>query len=140
MHPNMTPEQIVSKMLENDPYSKWLGVKILSINKGNVAIEMVVNSDMLNGFNVAHGGITYALSDSCLAFSANTHGRKGVSIETSISHIAPVFKGDTLHTTVTEVSHNNVIGIYHVDVVNQHEVIVSNFKGTVYFKKNTWQA
>lgn len=136
----MTPQEIVNKMLENDPYSQWLGVKILNLEEGNVEVGMTVTSEMLNGFNVAHGGITYALSDSSLAFSANTHGRHGVSIETSISHIAPVFEGDQLRTKVTEVSQNHTLGIYHVDVINQHDVIVSNFKGTVYFKKNTWQA
>lgn len=126
-------------MLDNDPYSKWLGVELVSIERGNVVVRCTVNKDMLNGFSVAHGGITYALSDSSLAFSANTHGRHAVSIETSISHIAPVFEGDVLTTKVQEVSHSNKIGIYHVDIINQHEVIVSNFKGTVFFKSSNWE-
>jgi acyl-CoA thioesterase len=41
---------------------------------------------MLNGFGIAHGGISYSLADSALAFASNSHGRKAVSIETSISH------------------------------------------------------
>lgn len=135
----MSPEEIVAKMLDNDPYSQWLGVEVVSIEKGDVVVQAEVKSQMLNGFSVAHGGITYALSDSSLAFSANTHGRHAVSIETSISHIAPVFEGDILTTKVQEVSHSNKIGIYHVDIVNQHDVIVSNFKGTVFFKSNNWQ-
>ena len=42
---------------------------------------------MLNGFSIAHGGISYSLADSALAFAANSYGKKAVSIETSISHI-----------------------------------------------------
>ena len=134
----MLPEGIVQKMLQNDPYSQWLGVKIDSVKKGEVIVSLSVKPAMLNGFSIAHGGITYALSDSCLAFSANSYGQQAVSIETSISHIAPVFENDMLQTRVKEISRTNKIGIYHIDIVNQHEVVVSNFKGTVFFKKEAW--
>lgn len=42
---------------------------------------------MLNGFYIAHGGITYSLADSALAFASNAHNNKAVSVETNISHV-----------------------------------------------------
>ncbi|MCB0762582.1 MAG: hotdog fold thioesterase, partial [Flavobacteriales bacterium] len=99
---------------------------------------MTVRKDMLNGFSIAHGGITYALADSALAFASNAHGRKSVSVETSISHVQPVFEGDVLTTEVKEMSLNHKIGIYHITVSNQHQVDVAHFKGTVYRKSEFW--
>ncbi len=129
---------VVDLMYNNDPFSQWLGIERLLDAPGDSRLRMTVSKEMLNGFAIAHGGITYSLADSALAFASNSHGRKSVSVETSISHIQPVFEGDVLTTFVTEVSLNHKIGIYHIVVKNQHEVEVAHFKGTVYRKSEMW--
>ncbi|HIP36820.1 MAG TPA: hotdog fold thioesterase [Crocinitomix sp.] len=135
----LAPFEIVNKMLNNDAYSLWLGVDLLSINKGDVSVKMTVKKEMTNGFGIAHGGITYALSDSCLAFSANSHGIHAVSIETSISHLKPVNVGDTLIAKSNEISLTKRIGVYQIDVYNQFNHIVSTLKGTMYRTGKIWE-
>jgi len=135
----LAPFEIVNKMLNNDAYSLWLGVDLLSINKGDVSVKMTVKKEMTNGFGIAHGGITYALSDSCLAFSANSHGIHAVSIETSISHLKPVNVGDTLIAKSNEISLSKRIGVYQIDVYNQFNHIVSTLKGTMYRTGKIWE-
>jgi acyl-CoA thioesterase len=93
---------------------------------------------MTNGFNIAHGGITYSISDSSLAFSANAHGIQAVSVETSISHLKPVYTGDVLTTKVEEISMSKRIGVYTVNVYNQNNVLVSTLKGTMYRNGKEW--
>jgi acyl-CoA thioesterase len=85
-----TPSEIVSYMLENDQFSNWLGIAVERIEAGNCILKMTVSATMLNGHQIAHGGITYAFADSALAFAANSYGRKAVSIESNIAHIKPV--------------------------------------------------
>ena len=85
------------KMLSQDAYSSWLGIEILSCEIGRVKVGMTIRKEMLNSMNKAHGGISYALADTAFGFSANTHGRYAVSIETSINHIV----GDFLLTPET---------------------------------------
>jgi len=135
----LTPKEIVSKMLNNDAMSQWLGIKLVKIEKGNVSISMVVKKEMTNGFGIAHGGITYSLSDSCLAFSANTHGIHSVSIETSISHLKPVNVGDVLTTKTTEISLTKRVGVYQIEVFNQNNHLVSTLKGTMYRTGKVWE-
>jgi acyl-CoA thioesterase len=94
---------------------------------------------MLNGFHIAHGGITYSLADSALAFASNAHGIQCVSVETSISHIKKVEEGDVLTTSVEEKSVTSKIGIYHVTVRNQQDEDVAFFKGTVYRTGKLWE-
>ena len=65
---------IVDKMLSGDAFSKWLGIEILDISNGYCKLKMKVRKEMTNGFNIAHGGITYSLADSALAFAANSDG------------------------------------------------------------------
>ena len=94
---------------------------------------------MLNGHGTAHGGITYSLADSALGFASNSHGKKAVSIETSISHTLPVYEHDTLIAEAIEESCSNKIGIYAIKVYRESDdKVVALFKGTVYRTSKEW--
>ena len=132
----MKPIDIVNKMMENDAFSKWLGIKVVAVDKGVCDLEMTVTPEMVNGFNISHGGIVYSLSDSCLAFAANTYGGFAVSIETSISHTSPAKINDRLFAKCREKKRGKSIGIYEVTVTNQEDKIISLFKGTVFINQD----
>ena len=100
----MTPKEIIDTMMAADKMSQWLGIEILNYDPGAVSVRMTVREEMVNGFNVTHGGITYSLADSALAFSANSHGMRAMSIETSISHTKSVHAGDVLTVTTQQLS------------------------------------
>jgi acyl-CoA thioesterase len=134
----LNPTEIVTKMLDNDAMSQWLGIQLISVEKGNVTLQITVRKEMTNGFNIAHGGITYSISDSSLAFSANAHGIQAVSVETSISHLKPVYTGDILTTKVEEISMTKRIGVYTINVYNQNNALVSTLKGTMYRNGKEW--
>ncbi len=130
--------QVVSKMYESDWFSQWLGIERLKIEKGTCVLRMTIRKEMLNGFGIAHGGITYSLADSALAFASNSHGRMAVSVETSISHTAQLHEGDIITATAEEMSLSNKIGVYQITVKNQKEETVALFKGTVYRTGKEW--
>ncbi len=139
----MNDEQALAKkifdaMYKKDEMSKWLGIEALEIAQGHAVLRMTVRDEMLNGMDIAHGGITYSLSDSALAFASNSHGRKAVSVETSISHIKPVYGGDILTATTKEERVTKKIGIYTISVTNQQDEKVALFKGTVYRSSLEW--
>ncbi|HRF79632.1 MAG TPA: hotdog fold thioesterase [Flavobacteriales bacterium] len=131
-------ERVVARMYENDPFSLWLGIKRVKVEAGVCVLELTVRKEMLNGFAIAHGGITYSLADSCLAFASNSHGIQAVSVETSISHTKAVKEGDVLTAAAEEMSLSNRIGVYHISVTNQRGETVALFKGTVYRTGKPW--
>ncbi|HKR07463.1 MAG TPA: hotdog fold thioesterase [Bacteroidia bacterium] len=131
-------EKVFRKMFDNDPFSQWLGIECLEIDKGKCSLKMTVRNEMLNGFSIAHGGVCYALADSALAFASNSHGIKSVSIETSISHTESVKEGDEITAVAKEIHLGNKTGIYHITVTNQHNKKVALFKGTVYRTGKEW--
>ena len=133
-----TPDEIVGMMLRGDAYSKALGMHVTFLEAGNCVLRMKVLEHMVNGFNIAHGGITYALADSAMAFASNAHGVQCVSIETAISHIKKVQVGDDLTASCTALSRNRKVGIYEVEVTNQSNEIVAHFKGTVLVSDREW--
>ena len=135
----MEAKAIVQKMMEKDAFSQWMNIEVLELKAGFCKLKSTVSPEMVNGFNIAHGGISYSLSDSALAFAANSHGKQCVSIETSISHTRPAKIGDTLIATCKELNRGKTIGIYEVTVTNQDEKIVALFKGTVHISEKSWE-
>ena len=99
--------KVVEKMMEKDNFSKWLGIQVVEIKPGSCVLSLTVNEEMLNGFDILHGGICFSLADSALAFASNSYGSKAVSVETSISHLAPCRAGDILTARTTAINNNN---------------------------------
>ena len=131
-------EKIVDTMYQNDAFSQWLGIEVVEVKDGYCELKMTVRKEMLNGFKIAHGGIAYSLADSALAFASNSHGRKSLSVETSISHTVSVKEGDSLIAVSNEISLSPKIGIYLISIKNQNEQEVALFKGTVYRTSKEW--
>ena len=133
------PEKVVQKMMKRDGFSQWLGISVIEISSGKCILRMTVRKEMLNGFDIAHGGITYSLADSALAFASNSHGRKAVSVETNISHTVALKEGDEITATAEEISLSEKIGIYYITIKKQDNTVVALFKGTVYRTSKMWE-
>ena len=132
------PWKIVNKMYDQDAFSQWLGIEILDVSEGYCQLKMKVRKEMLNGFHIAHGGIAYSLADSALAFASNSHGRKSLSVETSISHMVSIKAGDMLTAMTKELSRSDKIGVYLITITNNENQEIANFKGTVYRTSKNW--
>lgn len=135
----LSASEIVSRMYDNDPFSRWLGIERVEESPGHCILRMQVREEMTNGFGVAHGGIAYSLADSALAFASNAHGRHALSIETSISHLKPVYAGDVLVAVAREKQLGRRLARYEVEVALADGSPVALFKGTVYRKDAEWQ-
>lgn len=132
-------EKVVDKMFDHDAFSQWLGIERVLIETGKCILKMKVRKEMLNGFAIAHGGITYSLADSALAFASNSHGRKSVSVETSISHTLALREGEEITAIAEEISLTDKIGVYIISIKNHSGKTVGLFKGTVYRTSRDWE-
>lgn len=132
-------ESVVRHMLVRDAFSRWLGIEVLRIAPRNSTLRMTVRDEMVNGFGVAHGGITFALADSALAFASNTHGRVTMAVENTISYPAKVVPGDVLTAVAEEAGVSARLAWYSVAVRNQRSEVVALFRGMVY-RTNTSHA
>lgn len=133
----MSPQDIVHKMFNNDAFSKWLDISIVNSELGTCTLSMQIRKEMLNGFGIAHGAITYALADSALAFASNSHGKQAVSVDTSINHIEALKEGDIIIAKAKENSKKNKFGFYTIEITCK-EKLVALFKGTVYRTDKDW--
>ena len=129
---------VQNKMLAKDAFSQWLDVELLELRPGYCMLQLQIRDDMLNGFSIAHGGISYSLADSALAFASNSYGFQAYSVETSISHTRMLKAGDIIRAEAIEKNRSRQFGIYEVIVRDQQEKTVALFKGTVFITDKEW--
>jgi acyl-CoA thioesterase len=128
----ITANEVVDHMMENDMFSKWLGISILEIKDGYSKIQMTVRPEMINGLGTVHGGIAFSFADSAFAFACNNRNILSVALDTSINFIKPIFVGDTLIGEAKEIHNGRSTGLYHITITNQNEHVVAIFKGTCF--------
>jgi acyl-CoA thioesterase len=125
-------ERVVETMFARDAHSRRLGMEIVSVAPACVTVRMVVRADMLNGFGVCHGGVTFSLADSAMAFACNTHGHVTVAVDNNCTYPKAVYEGDVLTAVAEEESATNRLAFYRVTIRRAENEVVSLFRGTVY--------
>jgi acyl-CoA thioesterase len=126
------PKQVVDQMMRDDRFSQWLGIEVLDVKEGSSKIKMTIREEMVNGFGIVHGGVTFSLADSAFAFACNNRNQLSVALDTSINFIKPVHVGDELTAIATELHNGKSTGLYQIEVFNQKNHKVAQFKGLCY--------
>lgn len=128
----------IEKMLKADNFSQWLGTTIIEAKEGCSKLKMTVRKEMLNGFEIAHGGIAFSLADSALAFASNFENEKAVTIEAVISFLKPVYENEVLIATATQKSFNKSIRVYDINIEKENGELIALFRGTVKATISAW--
>jgi len=117
-------KNIVDHMMQKDLFSQWLGIQVLEIKEGYSRLQMVVREEMINGFDIVHGGIAFSLADSAFAFASNNRNNLSVALDTSINFI--------LIAEAKELHNGRSTGLYHITISNQDNKKVAFFNGTCF--------
>jgi acyl-CoA thioesterase len=129
---NQQAKAVVEHMMQKDLFSQWLGIGIIEIKEGYSKLQMKVREEMINGFDIVHGGIAFSLADSAFAFACNNRNNLSVALDTSINFTKPVVPGDILTAEAKELHNGRSTGLYHITITNQNGQQVAFFKGICY--------
>ena len=127
-----SPSAVVDHMMENDLFSRWLGIEMLETREGYCTVKMLVKPEMVNGFGIVHGGIAFSLADSAFAFACNNRNNLSVALDVTITFTKPVHVGDILTAEAKEIHNGRQTGVYIIAVTNQRNEQVAFFKGTCF--------
>ena len=128
----MSPLELAQYMLAQDHFSQWMGIRLIEVREKYCRIEMLVKQEMINGLRTVHGGITFSLADSALAFSSNNTNDASVALHCAMNFTKAVKMGDTLTAESILISDTRKTGVYDISIRNQNDILVASFRGTVY--------
>ena len=124
-----TADAVGVHMFARDRASKAMGMRIVAMSEGAAFLEMKVRDDMLNGFDICHGGFITTLADSAFAFACNSTGDVTVAAGLTVDFLAPARAGDVLTARAFEVVQSGRTGVYDITVTNQRGEQVAMVRG-----------
>lgn len=123
-------ERSTRAMWDADAASRRLGMQVVSVGPGTATVSMNVRDDMVNGWDVCHGGLVAALADSAFAVACNSRGTVTVAAGFDVDLLEPARRGDELVARATETALRGRSGVYDVVVTrSSDDTVVALFRG-----------
>jgi len=129
MDTTQTARRCAEAMYAKDAASQALGIRVDVPEAGKAIARMTVREDMVNGFDVCHGGLLFALADTAFAFACNGYDDLTVAAAASIDFLRPAYLDDELRALAREDYRGSKRGFYTVEVRNQRDETVAIFRG-----------
>jgi phenylacetic acid degradation protein PaaD len=116
-------------MWSDDNASHALGIEIEVTGVGAASARMSIRDDMVNGLDVCHGGLIFALADTALAFACNAYNNQSFAASCQIEFLRPAKLGDELLAIASEDYRGRRSAYYTVKIQNQRDEAVALFRG-----------
>ncbi|MGA8987356.1 hydroxyphenylacetyl-CoA thioesterase PaaI [Aeromicrobium sp.] len=132
MNPHALARASAERMWAGDQASRLLGMQVIDVGPGSAQVSMDVRADMVNGWEVCHGGFVASLADTAFALACNSHGEVTVASGFDITFLESAHAGDTLLATATERASRGRTGIYDVTVsriAGDTSPMIAEFRG-----------
>ncbi|WP_027861680.1 hydroxyphenylacetyl-CoA thioesterase PaaI [Marmoricola sp. URHB0036] len=129
-----TPDELArasaEAMWSGDAASKALGMRLVSVGPGTASLSMTVREDMINGWDLCHGGLIASLADSAFAFACNSHGTVTVASGFDVTLLESARLGDELLAVAVERARRGRSGLYDVTVTrSSDDTVIAEFRG-----------
>lgn len=125
----MTADGPAHHLFRRDPTTELLGIELIDATPERASVRMPVRPDMCNGFGIIHGGMTFLLADSAMAFASNSEDERALATSATIDWLAPVEAGQTLTATAARVGGGKRSVVWDVTLTVDDGTVVARFRG-----------
>lgn len=122
-------ERGVEVMWAGDRASRALGMRLVEVAPGRAVVAMTVRDDMVNGWDLCHGGLVASLADSAFAAACNSRGTVTVAAGFDVVFVESARLGDELTATAEERVLRGRSGVYDVTVRRSDGAVVAELRG-----------
>ncbi len=129
MDPQAIAEAVYETMEPNDRVFVGLDMRKVSIAPGCAVLEMNVREDMLNGHDICHGSMVFALADTAFALAANSHNYNAVLASAGIDLIDSAKLGETLRAEANELWRRKRTALYDITVTGKDGRLIAVCRG-----------
>src|SRR5688572_8770609 len=112
------PRAVADALYARDACSQALSIEIVSVSAGSCTARMAVRTEMCNGFGIVHGGMTFLLADTAMAFASNADNEVALASSAEIDWLAPAQEGDVLTATAERRWSNGRSTVWDIAITN----------------------
>jgi len=122
-------EDCARAMWARDSASKSLGMRLDEVGRHRAVMTMTVRADMINGHGTCHGGLLFALADSCFGYACNGADRANVAAACDIDFLLPAHQGDVLRAEATLCARAGRTSVFDVCITGAEGTAIAVFRG-----------
>ena len=120
------------RQVEEEPFAKKFGIRLIEVQEGYAKVEMVFTSDMANMFGMAHGGAIFSLIDAAFEIASNSHGTMAVALSMNINYLASPEKGSLLTAEAREINKTKKTAAYEIRATDDSGKLLASCQSLVY--------
>ncbi len=124
--------RVAAAIYERDRVAHALGIEVEDIGPGFARVAFSVREDMLNGHDICHGGMLFALADTAFAYACNARNQSTVALQCTITFSTAGKLGERLTAVARERALGGRTGTYDVEVARADGKVLAFFRGTSY--------
>ena len=124
--------QAIFKQIDQEPFGKKFGLKLVDVQEGYARVEMHFTEDMENMFGMAHGGAIFSLIDAAFEVASNSHGTMAVALSMNINYLASPQKGARLTAEAREINKTKRTAAYDIRATDDSGKLLASCQSLVY--------
>lgn len=126
----MDPESTARSLHDRDPSATAFGIELVAVDADSATVRMLIRPEMCNGFEMIHGGMTFVLADSAMAFASNTTAEAALATGATIDWLAPARPGQVLTAVATRAAEAGRSTVWNISVTDENGGDVALVRGT----------
>jgi acyl-CoA thioesterase len=125
----MEPIEIARELYRRDPSAETFGIELVHADLDGSQVRMPVRAEICNGYGMIHGGMTFLLADTAMAFASCTSNETALATSAQVDWVAPARVGQTLTATARRQWSAGRTTIWDVEVTTDDGTTVAMFRG-----------
>lgn len=123
------------KKVESESYARKLGMRLVSLEPGHAVVEMAPKKDMMNIFDMTHGGAIFSLMDEAFQVSCNSHGTVAVALSMTVNYHHPPKGEGRLRAESKEIHRTKRTATYEIKVTDEQQTLIASCLAMAYRKE-----
>jgi len=125
----------IRQRVAREPYARKMGLKLLRLELGYALVEMGLDREMANIFDMTHGGAIFSLIDEAFEISCNSHGTVAVALSMTVTYHNPPTKAGVLRAESKEIYRSRKTATYDIKVTENENILIASCQALAYRKQ-----
>ncbi|MEW6672078.1 MAG: PaaI family thioesterase [Thermodesulfobacteriota bacterium] len=123
----------IFQALESEPFSLLMKMKLVKLESGYSAVEMVYQPEKMdNIYSRAHGGAIYGLIDEAFETAGQTEGTVAVAMNVNVTYVSSPEPGTRLRAEARRISQTKRTACYDIRVTDPDNRIIATCQALAY--------
>lgn len=128
----MKVQDVLNKMENEDGFFHHNNYHIVDANENNITLRADLDSNSMNPYDMAHGGLIFGLGDTVMGMLAATSGKRAITLNANISYLLPgtgkylIAKGEIVRSGRTTC-------VARANIYNDEEKLIAILSSTYYY-------